>query len=84
MYSDPDKERKIWRKLSNLILGSKNDLKKFLCSVNQDLYIELQEEAQKEMEKLSSTPKIGQKKRRESCRLFITKFLYFISQYNSE
>lgn len=46
--SDHERENKIWRKLSTLILGSKQGLRKFLCSVNHDKYAEITQEAKKE------------------------------------
>ena len=58
-HSDHDKENKIWRRLSSLILGSRDNLRKFLCTINQDLYVELQNQAKKEVENITKMKKSG-------------------------
>ena len=44
-HADNERENLMWRRLSKVILGSRDNLRKFLCTINQDMYIELQNQA---------------------------------------
>ena len=55
-----DKESRIWRRISGLILGDKHSLRKFLCSVNHDKYAEITQASKKEVKPIK-VPRLGHK-----------------------
>jgi len=65
-HSDNERENRMWRRLAKVVLGSKEHLRKFLCTVNHDLYVELQNQAKKELEVYT-----GKRKRSDKTRLEI-------------